>query len=74
MSRASGALAIVLHPHMPYVEGFGAWHPGGLPAAGGLAWLQRAAELAALAAAPDGHAPALRNLAPYLARGALAAP
>ncbi len=24
-SRARGALAIVLHTHMPYVEGFGAW-------------------------------------------------
>ena len=93
------------------------------PAAGGLAWRQRAAELRALAAAPDvpdralrellalqssdwaflithatagdypreraagheaafdaalaapeEHAPALRNLAPHLARGALAAP
>jgi 1,4-alpha-glucan branching enzyme len=25
MSRAPGALAIVLHTHMPYVEGFGTW-------------------------------------------------
>ena len=25
MSRRAGALAIVLHTHMPYVEGFGAW-------------------------------------------------
>jgi len=25
MSRAPGALAIVLHSHMPYVEGFGTW-------------------------------------------------
>ncbi len=25
MSRAPGALAIVLHTHMPYVEGFGSW-------------------------------------------------
>ena len=25
MSRARGALAIVLHTHMPYVEGFGTW-------------------------------------------------
>ncbi len=24
-TRASGALAIVLHTHMPYVEGFGTW-------------------------------------------------
>jgi 1,4-alpha-glucan branching enzyme len=25
MSRPAGALAIVLHTHMPYVEGFGTW-------------------------------------------------
>jgi 1,4-alpha-glucan branching enzyme len=25
MSRARGALAVVLHTHMPYVEGFGTW-------------------------------------------------
>ena len=25
MSRAAGALALVLHSHMPYVEGFGTW-------------------------------------------------
>jgi 1,4-alpha-glucan branching enzyme len=25
MSRAPGALAVVLHTHMPYVEGFGTW-------------------------------------------------
>ena len=25
MSRDRGALALVLHAHMPYVEGFGTW-------------------------------------------------
>ena len=25
MSRDRGALALVLHSHMPYVEGFGTW-------------------------------------------------
>ncbi|HEX4437641.1 MAG TPA: 1,4-alpha-glucan branching protein domain-containing protein [Solirubrobacteraceae bacterium] len=61
MSRERGALAIVLHTHMPYVEGFGTW-----PFGEEWLWEAFAGSYLPLLDVLDGGAPVTLSLTPVL--------